>query len=180
MRTGRTSRSAIFVRAFLIVFLISIVLAESWNWAIDERFWSPVEIAVASLMIVVCFGGFGWLVVNVGTRLICGSDPEFGRYIRSGGDPYFDTLPSPLNPDSPLTRQTGLQEPAISKQAPRSWRYQCPVCGCRQPSRICVCWNCGYGADGDSTAYVERWGEHRPSDIAHDEWARLIGRRDGS
>lgn len=159
-RGGRTSRSSIFIRAFVLVFLVSMALAELWNWMTGTRFWSVVEIAVASMLIVVFYGGFGWLVTNVGIRLLFGRDPEYQRFVQSGGDPYLNALPKPLNPDSDVTRETGLQEPEISKSMPRSWIYQCPVCACRQPQRICVCWNpdCRYGADGDSTAYFERWG----------------------
>lgn len=159
-RRGRTSGAAIFFRAFVAVFVISMVLAGLWNWATETRFWSPVEIAIASLMIVVFYGGVAWLVTNVGTRLLFRNDRNFRRYIKSGGDPYLDILPNPLNPDSDVPRETGLQEPEISKSMPAGWAYQCPVCGCRQPSRVCVCWNpdCRYGADGDSTAYFERFG----------------------
>ena len=163
MRGGRTSGTEIFIRAYIVVFLISMVLAELWNWTTETRFWSPVEIAIASLMIVVFYGGFAWLVTNVGTRLIFRKDPDFHRYIRSGGDPYLDILPKPLNPDSQITRETGLQEPKTDFMPPKNWIYQCPVCGARQPSRIGVCWNCNYGADGDSSAYYERFGNRSDS-----------------
>lgn len=171
-RGGRTSRTAIFFRSFVLVFVISMIIAWGWNSATDTQFWNPIEIALGSLLIVVFFGGFGWLVVNIGTRLICGRDPEFQRYLRNGGDPYFDTLPSPMNPDSKVTRQSGLQEPEYdSFVPPRHWRFQCPRCGARVEHRIDVCWRCGYGQDGRSDEYFARWGHlGKPDDVPDDRW----------
>lgn len=170
-RGNRTSRSAIFFRAFLLVFVISIVLAEFWNWATGTRFWSPLEIAIASLLIVVFFGGFAWLVPNVGTRLLFRNDQNFRRYIDSGGDPYLDVLPKPLNHDSEITRETGLREPEYDSFVPPShYKFQCPRCGARVEHRIDVCWACGYGEDGDSTDYYRRWGHFgKPDDGSNDQ-----------
>lgn len=175
----RTSKTQIVIRSFGLVFVISMMLAGLWNWATETKFWGIAEIALSSLFIVVGFGFFGWVIVNVGTRLICRNDSDFQQYLGSGGDPYFDTLPRPMNPDSEVTRVTGLQEPENSKGVPKSWVYQCPVCGCRQPSRVCVCWNpeCRYGADGDSTAYYKRWGHlGKPADVTDELWHESNGR----
>ena len=176
---GRTSKSAIVARAFIVGFVISLGLGGLWNMATGTAFWTFGALALGSLFIVCGFGLFGWIIVNVGTRLFCGRDPDFQNYVRNGGDPYFDTLPSPMNPDSEVTRVTGLQEPENSKGVPKSWVYQCPVCGCRQPSRVCVCWNpeCRYGADGDSTAYYKRWGHlGKPAAVTDELWHESNGR----
>ena len=40
---------------------------------------------------------------------------------------------------------------------PAHWKRVCPECGARVDSDedgYCVCWNCNYGADGDSSAYT--------------------------
>lgn len=172
----RTSKTAIAGRSFLGVLGISLVIGFLWNLATGTAFWSLGALALGSLFIVLGFGAFGWLVVNVGTRLICGKDPEFQTYLKSGGDPYFDTLPPPLNPDSQATRETGVVEPKTSFKPPKNWTFICPNCGARQPSRVCVCWNpdCRYGADGDSTAYYERWGHlGKPADVPDVLWKSM-------
>jgi hypothetical protein len=65
----------------------------------------------------------------------------------------------PVNTATPIERETGLAEPDYTDFVPPSdWRYQCPVCGSRVEKQIDVCWRCGYGRDGDSTAYHQRWG----------------------
>ena len=143
----RTPKTEVAVRSFIVVLVISLILGGLWNMATETAFWSFGALALGSLFIVGGFGLFGWLIVNVGTRLFCGRDPEFQNYLKSGGDPYFDTLPPPLNPDSRTTRETGLAEPRTEFEPPRSWTFQCPLCGAKQPSRLCVCWNpeCRYG-----------------------------------
>lgn len=108
----RTSRFTIFARACLIVFIIFMMIASGWNWATETKFWTPLEMAISAVLTVFFFGGFCWLIVNVGLAVLFGRSPEYQQYRRSGGDPYFDSLPPPINPDSEITRQTGLQEPA--------------------------------------------------------------------
>ena len=52
-----------------------------------------------------------------------------------------------------------IAEPTYSSFVPPAeWRYQCPKCGSRVQHSVDVCWNCNYGADGDSTAYHGRFG----------------------
>ena len=168
----RTPKSEVAIRGFIGVFVISMGIAWVWNTATGTKFWSVAEIGLGSLFIVGGFGLFGWIIVNVGTRLFCGRDPQFQNYVRNGGDPYFDTLPRPLNPDSQTTRNTGIAEPKTGFKPPRNWTFVCPQCGARQPSRVCVCWNCNYGANGDSSAYFQRWGaEGKPADLSPQEWA---------
>ena len=174
----RTSKSQIVIRSFIVVFVISMGIAWLWNWTTGTKFWGIAEIALGSLFIVGGFGIFGGIVVNVGTRLICRNDPEFHNCIKSGGDPYFDTLPSPMNPDSEVTRQTGLQEPKYDSFVPPvDWRFQCPRCGSRVQHRIDVCWACGYGADGRSDNYFGRWGHlGKPDDVPDEVWHESNGR----
>ena len=156
----RTSRLNIFLRACVIVFLIYMLLASLWNWAAETKFWTPLEMAISAVLTVLFYGFFCWLFVNIGMAILYGRSPEYQRYRRNGGDPYFDSLPPPINPDSEITRQTGLPEPDyVSFLPPANWRYQCPRCGARVEHRIDVCWNCRYGEDGDSSDYYRRWGQ---------------------
>lgn len=64
------------------------------------------------------------------------------------------------NPDSECMRLNGFDEPVTDFVPPSFWKFRCPVCGARCPESWGVCWNpdCNYGADGDATAYYERYG----------------------
>lgn len=155
----RTPRFTIFVRSCLIVFVIFMLISSAWNWAADTTFWTPLEMGISAVLTVIFFGGCCWLVVNVGMAILYGRSPEYRQYRRNGGNPYFDSLPPPINPDSEITRQTGLQEPEYGSFVPPAhWRFQCPRCGARVEHQIDVCWACGYGQDGDSSDYYRRWG----------------------
>jgi hypothetical protein len=169
----RTSKIAIFIRATVIVFAIYMMMAWSWNSMTNTNFWKPWEMAISAVLTVLIFGGFAWAFVRVGMALIYGRSQQYDAYRRGGGDPYFDSLPWPLNPDARQVRKTGMAEPQTAFRPPPSWKFQCPVCGAKQPSRVCVCWNCDYGADNDSTAYIERFGNLQPPEISEQEWAEI-------
>ena len=155
----RTSKVSILLRATAIVFMIYMAMAWSWNSITGTNFWKPFEMAVAAVLTVMLHGGFAWLFTNLGMTALYGRDSEYQRFQNRGGDPFFDSLPPPLNTDSEITRFTGLQEPSYTDFIPpRHWRFQCPRCGARVEHRIDVCWNCRYGEDGDSTDYYRRWG----------------------
>lgn len=169
----RTSKTAIFIRATLIVFVIYMVMATMWNSITNTNFWKPSEMAISAVLTVLLFGGFAWAFVRLGMGLIYGRSQQYHAYRRGGGDPYFDSLPWPFNPDSRQVRETGMAEPNTAFRPPASWKFQCPVCGAKQPSRVCVCWNCDYGADSDSTAYFQQFGDSKPPEINDQEWAEI-------
>lgn len=144
---ARTSRFVVFLRACLFVFLVYTILGWLWNWAAGQRTWSLLEMAISAVLTVLFFGGSAWIIVHLLMALLYGGDPSYRRYWQGGGDPYFDSLPKPINPDSEWTRRTGLQEPEYGDFVPPDhWRYQCPRCGARVEHRIDVCWRCGYGS----------------------------------
>jgi len=167
----RTSKFEIAVRATIIVFVIYMMLAWCWNSMTNSYFWKPWEMGISAILTVLLFGGFAWLFVKIGMGLIYGRSQQYQSYRRGGGDPYFDSLPWPLNPDSKQLKQTGMSEPRTSFKPPANWNFQCPVCGAKQPSLVCVCWNCNYGADGDSTAYVQKYG-FKPPELSEEQWKR--------
>ncbi|WP_417737723.1 hypothetical protein [Rosistilla oblonga] len=171
----RTSKTAIFIRATVIVFIIYMMIAWAWNSMTNTNFWKPSEMAISAVLTVLLFGGFAWAVTNFGMALLYGRSSQYHQWKQTGGDPYFDSLPWPLNTDSRQVRETGMAEPRTSFVPPASWEFQCPVCGAKQPSLVCVCWNCNYGADGDSTAYFERFGS-KPDEISEQEWAEIRSR----
>lgn len=39
-----------------------------------------------------------WVITQVGMWFIHSDDPEYQQYRKNGGDPFFDSLPRPLNP----------------------------------------------------------------------------------
>ncbi len=173
----RTSKTAIFIRATVIVFVIYLMMAWAWNSMTNTNFWKPWEMGISAVLTVLLFGGFAWAFVRVGMALMYGRSSQYHAYRQSGGDPYFDSLPSPLNPDSRQVRETGMAEPRTSFIPPASWKYQCPVCGARVQHRIDVCWNCNYGSDGNSSAYFERFNS-KPPEISDQEWAEIRRRHD--
>ena len=86
-------------------------------------------------------------------------DPNYYSVRRAGWHPFWDV--TAFNFDSELIKDGGFEEPEYTGFVPPThWRFQCPVCGARQQTNFGVCWypGCNYGADGDDTAYYERWG----------------------
>ncbi|WP_146408290.1 hypothetical protein [Allorhodopirellula heiligendammensis] len=105
--------------------------------------------------------------------LLFGENWQYRAYRNSGGDPFFDSLPQVFNPDSQTVRQTRMDEPQTNFVPPASWQFRCPQCNARVQHRVDVCWNCGYGADSDSTAYFERYGDVKPPEISEEHWAKI-------
>lgn len=169
----RTSKFAIFVRAVAIVFVIYMLLAWAWNSVTLSNTFTAVEMFISALLTVVLFGGFAWLMTNLGMAVLFGKNSEYKRMKNNGFDPYFDSIPWPLNSDSKITRETGIQEPNTNFVPPDDWRFQCPSCGARVKQRIDVCWNCNYGADGDSSIYLQKFGVERPAEMSEKEWAEV-------
>ena len=169
----RTSRFTIFFRATVIVFVIYLMMAWAWNSITNTNFWKPWEMGISAVLTVLIFGGFACAITNFGMALMFGRSSQYHAYRRGGGDPYFDSLPWPLNTDSRITRETGMQEPRTSFVPPASWKFQCPVCGARVQHRIDVCWNCGYGSNGDSSEYFQKYGISKPDEISEQDWAEI-------
>jgi len=86
---------------------------------------------------------------------------DYARMKAKGWSPIWDAgIIGWANPDSEVLRNSGFPEPNTNFVPPDFWIYRCPVCGARCPESWGVCWNpdCNYGADGDATAYYERYG----------------------
>jgi hypothetical protein len=117
----RTSKFKICIRATVIVFAIYMDIAWAWNSITNTSLWKPMEMFVSAVLTVVIFGGLLWLFVRLVVGLIHGRDPEYQHWRENGGDPFFAVLPWPLNPDSKITRQTGIREPKTSFVPPATW-----------------------------------------------------------
>lgn len=151
----KTSKSGTFLRACVIVFVIYMTLAWTWNWMTGTKFWSITEMGVSAVLTVLFFGGIAWLLTKAGMFVLWGRNPEYQQYRQDGGDPFFDSLPSAV---------TGSR---------KECRFECPICSSPVQSRIDVCGRCGYGEDGDSTAYFERYGDVKPADLEDAEWQEI-------
>lgn len=87
---------------------------------------------------------------------------NYKEVLKTGWHPYWDT--TVFNYDSDLIKNGGFEEPVYTNFVPPDdWEFQCPSCGARQQTNFGVCWNCNYGADGDDTAYQDRWGHLDPN-----------------
>lgn len=160
-----TSRPSVFVlllRYFVTVFVITFLISLFWNVLSGSNMFPFSAVIGVSLVLTMLFNVVGWVVVTIGGEAILRNDPNFQKWKRMGGRPYWDSIGWPINTATPIESETGLAEPEYTGFVPPAdWRYQCPVCGARVEKQIDVCWRCSYGADGDSTAYRERWGDGR-------------------
>jgi hypothetical protein len=155
----RPSAIVLLFRYFVTVFVIILAISLFWNTLSGTNMFPFGAVIGVSVVLTVLFNVVGWVVVTLGGEAILHNDPNFQKWKRMGGRPYWDSIGWPINTATPIERQTGLAEPEYTDFVPPTdWRYQCPVCGARVEKQIDVCWQCSYGANGDSTAYHQRWG----------------------
>ena len=112
MNPKRTSKLTIILRMALIPLLVT-------------AFWGlMLSIADVSLGLYLFLGGlvalvlgigFLWAFTNVGTFLLC--PREYRLWKAGGGDPFFDSLDSPINNDPPSVK---LQE-LYREKARQEW-----------------------------------------------------------
>ena len=155
----RPSAIVLLFRYFIAVFVITFLVSLFWNMLSGTNMFPFKVVIGVSVVLTVLFNVVGWVVVTSGSQVLLNNDPNFHTWKRMGGRPYWDSIGWPINTATPIERETGLAEPEYTDFVPPAdWRYQCPVCGARVEKQIDVCWRCGYGRDGDSTAYRQRWG----------------------
>lgn len=163
MTNDRPSPAMLMLRMFGTILLIMFLMSMFWNGLSGTNMFPFKAVIGASVILTFLFTSVGWLVSAVGAGVLLQNNEEYQDWRKKGGRPYWDSLGWPINTATPIERQTGLAEPEYTTFVPpSSWLYQCPVCGSRVEKQIDVCWNCNYGADGDSTAYVDRWGGTPP------------------
>jgi len=157
--TDRPSRTWLVFRMFGTIFVIVFLISLFWNTLSGTNMFPVHVVFWVSVVLTSLFTGAGWVGVTVGSQVLLKNDPEFQNWKQRGGRPYWDNIGWPVNTSSDIERETGLAEPKYTDFVPPvEWRYQCPVCGSRVEKKIDVCWQCGYGRDGDNTAYHQRWG----------------------
>ena len=156
---NRPSLFVLLFRYFMTVIVITFLISLFWNTLSGSNMFPFRAVIGVSLVLTVLFNVVGWVVVTLGGEAILHNDSNFQKWKQMGGRPYWDSIGWPINTATPIERQTGLAEPEYTDFIPPShFKYQCPVCGSRVEKQIDVCWRCGYGRDGDSTAYHQRWG----------------------
>ena len=155
----RTLPSTIMARFMLGTSIFIFVLFYLFgNKASGRAYFTFADCFVVGFWVTVAITLFFWAFFWLGKFLVS-SDPEYQGWRQAGGHYFWDTLPRILNPDSDLIRRGGFAEPAYSSFVPPAdWQFQCPKCGSRVQHSVDVCWSCNYGADGDSTAYFDRYG----------------------
>ncbi|WP_442508354.1 hypothetical protein SH528x_007323 [Novipirellula sp. SH528] len=142
---------AISMFVFFLFYLLS-------NEAAGRIYWTFADCFVVPFWVTVIVTALFWTCLWFGT-LIVRNDADYQRWARAGGHYFWDSLPRILNPDSELIRNGGFAEPTYTDFVPPThFRFQCPQCGARVQDAFGVCWRCSYGADGDSTAFYERYG----------------------
>lgn len=155
----RPSVLVLLLRYFVTIFILTFLVSIFWNVLSDTNMFPFRAVISVSVVLTVLFTGVGWLVVTGGSEVLLNNDPDFQKWKKMGGRPYWDSIGWPINTATPIERETGLAEPDYTDFVPPAdWRYQCPVCGARVEKQIDICWRCSYGANGDSTAYHQRWG----------------------
>jgi len=156
---NRPSPLLLTLRFLGVAFVVCLMMAVFWNTLSGMIMFPFVAVVCVAVVLTVIFISVGWTTVTVGSEVLLKDDPEFQKWKAQGGRPYWDSLPTLINPATLIERQTGLAEPKYTDFVPPAdWVYQCPVCGSRVKHKIDVCWSCSYGADGDGTAYYERFG----------------------
>lgn len=158
----RPSISMLLLRYFVTVLVITFLFSMFWNTLSGTNMFPFKAVIGVSVVLTVLFNVVGWVINTIAGEVLLGRNAEYQKWKKMGGRPYWDSLGWPINTATPIERETGLAEPEYTDFVPPAdWRYQCPVCGARVEKQIDVCWRCLYGADGDSTAYEQRWGDGR-------------------
>ena len=158
--SNRPSVIMLLLRYFVTIFGIMLLVSMFFNGLSGMNMFSFRTVIGVSVVMTLLINVVGWLVVTGGSKVLLNNDPNFQKWKRMGGRPYWDSIGWPINTSTPIERETGLAEPEYTDFVPpANWRYQCPVCGSRCEKKIDICWACGYGRDGDSTAYYQRWGK---------------------
>lgn len=146
---NRPSPFRLIFRMFLYFFGGFFLAAVFWNTLAGREmfpytvvFWCAVVMTAITIIP-------GWLVMTFTSNVIYRHNYQHQVDKRNGFRPYWDTLPWPVQPRF---------------VPPAHWEFSCPVCQARVEKAIDVCWNCGYGKDGDSSAYYDQFNQPSQGD----------------
>lgn len=137
-------------------------------WVLSVLLWYPfvafLNIAGTSLTPIQTM--FGACLTAAGVRSVAIAAETLTHWLHEKFiDPLWEQVAESWPADSTAEAFPLIPpEPHYSTFVPPSyWRFRCPACGARVEHRLDVCWNCGYGADGDSTAYYRAVGRMPPT-----------------
>lgn len=102
--SDRLSRLALFVRHFLAVLAIMLVITRVFNALSGMNMFPLVPVVFAALILTVMSTVIGWIVVTGGMETFHGNDPSYKEWKARGGRPYWDTLGWPINRTTPRDR----------------------------------------------------------------------------
>ncbi len=129
------SKIAVVIRLFIFIFVFC--------FALMFLFASlPVILVTAGILTVM--QSFHWLFVNVGMNVLHQSE-GYKQAKQLGYDPYFDSLPTCINPDANRTCYVlPFPEPQYDEFVPPPWwQFQCLNCYSRLEQQVGECWRCG-------------------------------------
>jgi len=158
--SGRAPRSSVSVIMRNMAMMYCVVWSFLLLFGAGWFFW--YMISHATLWVILFWQ---WVAHTIAHHLVYPYvDINYYTIRKAGWHPYWDT--TTFNHDTELIKDGGFEEPEYTDFVPpEHWKYQCPVCGVRLEANFGVYWNtaCNYGADGDDTAYQERWGHINPN-----------------
>ncbi|TWU41864.1 hypothetical protein [Novipirellula artificiosorum] len=157
---GIRRRPSSIMARFMFAVWAFLFLGFYWmgNHAAGRTYFSFADTIICAFWITLIITAVFWSCLWFASQLVL-DDPDYRQWTIAGGHYFWDTLPAILNPDSEMIRNGGFVEPSYTDfTPPPHWQHQCPVCGARVEHAVDVCWNCCYGADGDSSAYFRRYG----------------------
>lgn len=167
--SAKPSALTLMFRMFCTVAFMLFVISVFWNVVSGFNMFPLVVVLISAAVITILFVIVGGIFTNIAGEVVYGNNSKYKKWKDDGGRPFWDSLAWPINAASRIERQTGLAEPKYTDfTPPQNWMYQCPSCGARVEHQYDVCWNCNYGADGDNSEYVKRWGvpPERPLDCS--------------
>ena len=117
---NRPSAIVLMFRYFVTVFVITFLMSLFWNVLSGSNMFPFSAVIGVSLVLTFLFTGVGWVVVTGGSKVLLNNDPNFQRWKRMGGRPYWDSIGWPINTATPIERETGLAEPEYTDFVPPS------------------------------------------------------------
>lgn len=152
MRKLRSPRSLIVLRMAILCFVPTFCLAclAGWDW---------IFIGWTTGILVFLWVGSMWPIVTFGTWVFHYDDPHFLKAVRDGYRPFWDSLPTFLNPSS------GGLEYIV---------YWCPICLAPMSGPFGHCNDCGYPKNGDCSAYFREYGDKPPAGVTNNDWTKWL------
>ena len=99
-----TNRPSVFVlmfRYFLTIFVLTFLVSLFWNTLSGTNMFPFSAVISVSVVLIVIFNVVGWTVSTLGAEVLLKNDPDYQKWKKMGGRPYWDHLGWPINPTLP-------------------------------------------------------------------------------